>query len=151
MVFPSLIFQVDQGMVSQLSAWAVLTFSFLLYRFKKILFSAITILILFILIQNRATAAIAMPSYNQNSCMNYVYCANNANYYGRPYGYNPSVYFYPQLPFQSFWNPQQNYFPPHAPSPYQSFDCPFCNQQQQQQFQPNSFPNFYQHPGGGAS
>ena len=103
---------------------------------------------LFILFQAKGHA-MAPVNYNYQSCMNYIYCANNLNYYGQSWGTQPSVYPYPQLPFQSMW-PQQYYFTPHSPSPYQSNDCPFCNQMQMYQ-QQQSFPGFYQHPGGGAS
>lgn len=155
MVFPSLIFQIDQGIASQLSAWLVILFSFFIYRFKKILLSLLAVLILFILFQSHAFAMMAQGTSPNNypntwqGCSSYQYCNNNFNYYGQARGYTPPVYFYPQLPYQSFW-PQQNYYFPHSPSPYQPADCPFCNQQQNyQQQQPMFFPNSYQFPGGG--
>jgi hypothetical protein len=153
MVFPSLMFQVDQGIVSQISAWAVILFSFLLYRFKKIVITVFVVLTAVILFQSHAFAMVAPGTYpgNWNGCGAYQGCANNMNYYGPVRSYAPPVYFYPQLPYQSMW-PQQNYYFPHTPSPYQPVDCPFCNQMQNYQQpmqQPMFFPNSYQFPGGG--
>ena len=155
MVFPSLMFQLDQGMASQLSAWIVILFSFLIYRFKKIILIIFTCLILLILFQNYSFAMMAGPGTGSGypntwqGCSAYQGCNNNFNYYGQARGYTPPVYFYPQLPYQSMW-PQQNYYFPHSTSPYQPADCPFCNQQQfYQQQQPMFFPNSYQFQGGG--
>ena len=154
MVFPSLMFQIDQGVVAQISAWIVIIFSFLLYRFKKVMITLFILLGIVILFQGRSFAMVAVSPYpnSWSGCNAYYGCANNSNYYGQAYGYMPPVYFYPQMPYQSMW-PQQNYYFPHSPSPYQSADCPFCNQMQyyQNQQQPMLFPNYYQHPEGGAS
>lgn len=147
MVFPSLMFQIDQGVVSQLSAWIVILFSFFLYRFKKIVITFFIVLFAVVLFQSHAFAI--GPSNYGSSYQYQQYQTNNMNYYGRPTGYSAPVYFYPQLPYQSMW-PQQNSYFPHTPSPYQPADCPFCNQMQNyQQQQPLYFPNSYQYPGGG--
>ncbi len=143
MVFPSLIVQIDQGAIAQFSAWIVLLFSFVLYRFKKIIITFFVVLIAVIATKAHAFG-LPSPGYGQNS----QYYNNYYNYYGRPTGYAPPVYFYPQLPYQSMW-PQQNYYFRSSPSPYRPVDCPFCNQQNYQQTQPFFFPNSSQFPGGG--
>lgn len=153
MVFPSLMFQIDQGMASQLSAWLVILFSFLIYRYKKILLTFfVGLIILVISQQSHAFGYGGASNYNYpntwQGCSIYQGCNNNFNYYGQARGYTPPVYFYPQLPYQSMW-PQQNYYFPHSASPYQPADCPFCNQQQNYQQQPMFFPNSYQFQGGG--
>lgn len=151
MVFPSLAFHVEPGTISQFSALAVIGFSFLIHRWKKI---AVFLGIFFVgvlLFNQNARAFMAVPSnyYGQQFPQTYQ---NNYNYYGQPWGYAPPMYFYPQLQYHSLWGPTQpNYFNPHPYSPYApQMNCPYCQQMQQQQYQPQ-FPPYYIHPGGGAS
>lgn len=145
MVFPSLMFRIEPGFISQLSAWSVMAFSFMLYRFKKLMIFATALMIVVLLFCNRVFAFGLAPSNNYNNFPNYNYGYNNMNYYGRPWGYSPPTYFYPQLPYHSLYGPQQYYFQPHNYSPYAPVDCPYCNQNQQQA------PSFPIHPGGGVS
>lgn len=151
MVFPSLAFHVEPGIVSQFSAVAVLIFSFILHRLKKIIMYGLIVLSLLYLVKNQAHAFVAYPSQTYQQYGPYQnYYTNNLNYYGTPWGYAPPVYFYPQLQFHTLWGPQQPYyFPPHPQSPYSpNYNCPYCNQMQNQQPQ---FPFPVVHPGGGVS
>ena len=149
MVFPSLMFNIEPGTVSQFSAFAVIGFSFLLHRIKKVIVVATLFVAGIFLIQSQAQAFAYYPSQQYNNYGPYQnYTMNNMNYYGRPWGQAPPVYFYPQMQYHSLWGPQQPYyFPPHQPSPYApNYNCPHCNQNQQPQF-----PLPMIHPGGGAS
>ena len=151
MVFPSLMFNVEPGVVSQLSGLAVIAFSFLLHRLKRVMIIALMILAGIFLFKTQAHAFVAYPTQTQQNYGPYQnYTMNNMNYYGTPWGYAPPVYFYPQLQFHSLWGPQQPYyFNPHPQSPYNpNFNCPYCNQMQNQQPQ---FPFPVIHPGGGVS
>ncbi|MFZ4714928.1 MAG: hypothetical protein ACOYL6_14510 [Bacteriovoracaceae bacterium] len=147
MVFPSLAFQFEPGLVSQVGAFSVIAFSYLLHRFKKIMVIVLITLSLFIFFQSKVFAYVAYAPYTYS---NPGWQFNNMNYYGRPWGYNPSIYFYPQLQYHSLWGTQPFYYYPHTPSPYRPYDCPFCNQRYNQQNNQN-FPMPYIHPGGGAS
>jgi hypothetical protein len=146
MVFPSLAFNFEPGLISQASAFVVLAFSYLLHRFKKIMLMILLVFSLFLVFQTKVFAFMAVSPYNQNTCSGYAGCYNNQNYWGRPWGYNPSIYFYPQLQYHSIWGLQPYYFYPHTPSPYRPYDCPFCNQYQNPGFNPGN-----NHPPGVAS
>lgn len=156
MVFPSLAFQVEPGMISQFSALAVVVFSFLIHRLKKVIVVACLLLagIFFFNYKSHAIVAYNPQVYNQNRHypQSQTPYYNNFNYYGQPWGYAPPVYFYPQLQYHTLWGPQQqNYFQPHPYSPYAPQPtCPFCGPQPQQPTQPQ-FPYPYVHPGGGVS
>lgn len=150
MVFPSLIFNVEPGMVSQFSALAVIGFSYVIHRMKKIAVVALLAISCLVIFQSQARAYAAYPGQTYNNWGPYQnYTMNNWNYYGRPYGQVPPAYFYPQLQFHSLWGPQQPYyFQPHPYSPYSpNYNCPYCNQQNNQ----NQFPFPTIHPGGGVS
>ena len=126
MVFPSLSFSVDTGLVSQMSTLVVIGFSIVLNYWKKITLYAFAAISLSLISYNAfAIAAV------QNNCGGYGYCQNTQNYYGQPWGYNRPVYYYPQLQYHSFWGPTPNYFRPHGASPYAPSwynNCPHCNQ-----------------------
>lgn len=152
MVFPSLMFKIEPGLVSQFSALSVIAFSYFLHRLKKV---ALIVLVLLILLatffQTKVFAMMAVPgntyqNYNTGPWGNYY--NNNLNYYGRPWGYVPPVYFYPGLQYHSVWGYQPSYFYPHQPSPYAPVDCPWC--QLQQNYGPQ-FPNNQTHSDGTAS
>lgn len=127
MVFPSLIFHVEPGLVSQLSAIGVLIFSFLLQKGRKIFLSLV---ILFMcLVSFRALGFVAGNSMNtyqifQNSLPRTI----PPHFYGSPYGYQSSLYFYPHLVPQYFWPPRvPYYFTPFPYSPYApQMDCIHC-------------------------
>jgi hypothetical protein len=149
MVFPSLMFNVEPGIVSQFSALAVIGFSFLLHRVKKVILVASLVLAGIFAFNTTSHAFMAYPSQSYNNFGPYqTFTQNNLNYYGQPIGYAPPAYFYPQLQYHSLWGPQQPYyFNPHPQSPYAPvYNCPFCTQPQAPQF---PFP--VMHPGGGAS
>jgi hypothetical protein len=149
MVFPSLFFQIENSGVTQFSAWVILAFSYFLFRFRKIFIASVFIILSFFAYNKLCSAAIGVGSYYSTSCFNNPYCYSNLNYYQTPYRNVPPVYFFPQLPFQAI-SPSDNYFLPHAPSPYDPAYCPACNlYQMQNQFQ--SQPTFSIHPGGGIS
>lgn len=150
MVFPSLMFNLEPGTVSQFSGFAVIIFSFLLHRIKKVLLVATLTLGGIFLFHSKAQAFAYYPGQSYNNYGPYQnYTTNNMNYYGRPWGYAPPVYFYPQLQYHSLWSPQQPYyFNPHPVSPYSpNYNCPFCGPTQPQP----QFPYPVIHPGGGAS
>ncbi len=148
MVFPSLMFNLEPGTVSQFSGFAVIAFSFVLHRMKKIML-ILSLLLVGVFFYSKAHAFAYYPTQQYNNYGPYqTPYTNNMNYYGRPYGYAPPVYFYPQLQFHTLWGPQQPYyFNPHPTSPYSpNYNCPFCGPQQ-----PPQFPYPVIHPGGGAS
>lgn len=150
MVFPSLMFNVEPGVVSQFSAMAVVIFSFMVHRLRKLILVGAVVLASFFIYQSQARAYAAMPHSTYQQWGN-PYFANNYNYYGRPWGQVPPAYFYPQLQYHSLWGPTQPYyFRPHPVSPYSpNYNCPYCNQ-----YNPNTQPGFPYpniHPGGGAS
>lgn len=148
MVFPSLMIHVEPGLVSQLSAWAVIGFSFLLHRLKKVALVIGALTVGAFLLISHAHSFAMMPSQSYDSMGPYgTYTQNHMNYYGRPMGNVPPAYFYPQLQYHSLWGPQPYYFNPHPVSPYSPmYNCPFCNQQMAPQF-----PYPVSHPGGGIS
>ncbi len=124
MVFPSLSFSVETGLISQMSTIAVIAFSIAINYWKKI-----TVYIAIIagvgLFSTQAFSIAMIPGGCGTSCM------ANQNYYGAPWGYNRPVYYYPQLQYHSFWGPTPQYFRPHNQSPYAPSwynNCPTCNQ-----------------------
>ena len=148
MVFPSLMFNVEPGTVSQFSALAVIGFSIFIHQIKKIiLFTGLLIMGLWL--YTSQVYAYYMPQQQNNNYSLYQnYNTNNMNFYGRPWGYAPPMYFYPQLQYHSLWGPQQPYyFNSHPQSPYApNYNCPSCNS-----VQPQQFPLPVVHPGGGMS
>jgi hypothetical protein len=153
MVFPSLMFNVEPGVISQVSAFAVIGFSFLLHKMKRIILVTFFVLAGVFIYNSSAHSFAAFPGQQYNNYGPYqTYTTNNLNYYGRPWGNVPPAYFYPQMQYHSLWGPQQPYyFNPHPQSPYApNYNCPFCGPYQQQQPQPQ-FPTPMIHPGGGVS
>jgi hypothetical protein len=149
MVFPSLMFNVEPGTVSQFSALAVIGFSFIIHRIKKVVIYASLLIVGMFFYQSQAHAMAYFPAQQYNNYGPYQnYTQNNLNYYGRPWGYAPPAYFYPQMQYHSLWGPQQPYyFNPHPQSPYTpNYNCPYCGTTQ-----PPQFPYPVNHPGGGAS
>lgn len=146
MVFPSLMFNVEPGVVSQFSAMAVVIFSFMVHRLRKLLLVGVVVLASFFFYQSQARAYghVSPSTYQQ---WGNPYFVNNYNYYGRPWGMVPPAYFYPQLQFHSLWGPNQPYyFQPHSISPYSpNYNCPSCNQHYNPYYQPQfpqqGFPN----------
>jgi hypothetical protein len=148
MVFPSLAFNVEPGLMSQGSAFLVLAFAWVIRKSKRVLVIGLlmTLGVFFAYSKTHAMVMVNPQSYPSYG-MPYSPTMNNFfNYYGRPWGYAPPVYFYPQLQYPAMMPMQQYYFNPHPPSPYGPGNyCPFCNQPQQ----PYPFPVV--HPGGGIS
>ena len=154
MVFPSLFFQNDPGVISQFSGFMVLAFSFLLHRVKKWVLALMLLVSGFLIYQNRAHAFAVMggPIGNQANCSaptsiypcRYVApYQNTLNFYGTPWGQSPPAYFYPS--FTPYMNmPYPYYFMPHQPSPYGPGNyCPTCNPMYQNPFpypNPNTGP-----------
>ena len=154
MVFPSLFFQNDPGVISQFSGFLVLAFSFLLHRAKKWVLALLVLISLILICQNQAHAFAIMSGQVGSS----VNCANPAaadlcryvdpyqntlNFYGTPWGQSQPVYFYPS--FNPYLNmPYPYYFMPHSPSPYGPGNyCPTCNPIYQNPFpypNPNTGP-----------
>jgi hypothetical protein len=140
MVFPSLSFSVDAGLISQMSTLAVIGFSIFLNYWKRAAVYVVTALTLIFTIGAFSNSAFAI-GFIPNSCG--TQCMNNQNYYGTPMTYNRPAYYYPQLQYHSFWGPSPSYFRPHGASPYAPSwynNCPHCNQQFQN-------PGFQQNPG----
>ena len=132
MVFPSLLFNVEPGVVSQFSGFFLLAFSFLIHRAKKWVVVGILALSSFLILHNKAHAMVASPGMTYPLVSPYPgFPMNpymtNFNYYGQPWGQVPPLYFYPTLPPYMGMYPQ-NYFMPHTPSPYGPGNfCPTCN------------------------
>jgi hypothetical protein len=146
MVFPSLSFSVDAGIISQMSTLAVIGFSIFLNYWKKTVvyvFVALTLVITFGAFSSNVFAAFYVPGGCGTQCM------SNQSYYGTPMTYNRPAYLLPQLQYHSFWGPTPSYFRAHEASPYAPnwyYNCPHCNQQfQSPGFQQN--PGFQQSPG----
>ncbi len=123
MIFPSLFANVETGMISQMSVYLVLAFSFIINKFRKLLLFA------FLLgctgyFGQKIFALMYVPGGCGTLCM------ANKNYYGVPWGGNP-VYLYPNMPFHSLYGPTPYYFRPYPPSPYRPQDCPVCMLQYQ--------------------
>ena len=117
MIFPSLFSNVDSGVVAQVSAIAVIIFSYVLNKaWKMVIFGALIILSIY---GYRAHAIGAVPG----ACG--TMCVNNRMYYGNPYGGMP-VYPYGRLPYHTMYGPTPYYFQPHGPSPYQPYNCVAC-------------------------
>ena len=145
MVFPSLIFNVEPGVVSQISGWAILGISYLVHKMKKIwILSFLVVAGVFFAYSKSHAIAMVNSQYYPHYPMQ---TQNFMNYYGTPWGYSPSIYFYPQLSYPMMMPMQQQYyFMPHPMSPYNpAYYCPTCNLPPQQ----NPFPVI--HPGGGVS
>ncbi len=124
MVFPSLSFSVDPGIISSMSTFVVIGFSFMLRYWKKTLFT-ISIVLGVALFSLKASAI----GLYTGSCG--TMCSNNQNYYGSPWGQPRPVYYYPQLQYHSFWGPTPYYFNSHGASPYAPSwynNCPHCSQ-----------------------
>ena len=136
MVFPTMFAGIDTGMVSQASIYAVVAFSYMLLRWKKI-FILLSLIVMLGGVLNKAFAFAYVPGGCGTSCM------ANQNYYGNPYGGN-GYYPYPGLPYHSFYGPAQYYFRPWGPSPYQPQYCVECMQRYQQFSAPMSFPGITQ-------
>lgn len=121
MVFPSFAFQIETGLISQISTLIVIGFSVAINYWKKI--TLYTLLALSLLVGAKAAFAIA---YVTGHCG--TGCVNNTNYYGNPW-VRPGVYYYPQTMYHSFYGPTPNYFRPHYQSPYMPqwmYNCPHC-------------------------
>jgi hypothetical protein len=140
MVFPSLSFSVDAGLVSQMSTLVVIGFSIFLNYWKKALIYILVFISVLVAVGIFSSNAFSFAAVN-GTCG--TMCANNQNYFGTPMTYNRPAYYYPQLQYHSFWGPRQSYFNSHTPSPYAPssyYNCPHCNQQ-------NQYP-FFQNQGG---
>jgi hypothetical protein len=127
MVFPSLMTQIDSGIASQFSTVAVLIFSFLLNKMKKIALFALALLALLSLVYSKK---IFSATYYPGGCG--TLCMANQRYYGPPQGVQPPIYYYPSLQQHALFGPTQYYFSPYGPSPYQPTDCVQCMLQYQQ-------------------
>lgn len=125
MVFPSLSFSVDPGMISTMSTMVVIGFSFMLRYWKKALVYS-TVVVALGLFSLKASAIGFYPSSGGPSFN------NNQTYYGSPWGQARPVYYYPQLQYHSFWGPTPSYFQSHGASPYAPSwynNCPNCSGQ----------------------
>lgn len=140
MVFPSLIFNIEPGTASQFSGMAVLLFSFIIHRIKRLAIVTGLVVLGVCFSMDAFSFYLGPGTHPVTSNHN----RNFMQYYGTPWGMRPPVYFYPQLPYHSLWGPQPYYFQPHGLSPYAPQYCPHC---QQQNFQPPVFPqNNVNHP-----
>lgn len=121
MVFPSFAFQIETGLISQISTLALIGFSVFINFWKKLaVYSLIIISLLF-----AAKSAFAFAAY-PGACG--TMCVNNTNYFGTPY-VRPGVYYYPNTMYHSFYGPSPYYFRPHGQSPYMPqwmYNCPHC-------------------------
>lgn len=130
MVFPSFAFQVETGLISQVSTLLIIGFSIAINFWKRlVIYAAIT---LTILVGAKSAFAYAVVAGGCGTM-----CVNNTNYYGSPW-VRPGVYYYPGLNYHSFYGPSPYYFQPHYMSPYRPqwmYNCPTCggNQGWQQQ------------------
>ena len=80
MVFPSLMFNVEPGTISQFSAIAVIGFSFILHRIKKFVIYATLLMAGIFLYQSQAQAYAAFPTQQYNNYGPYQsYTQNNLN------------------------------------------------------------------------
>lgn len=132
MVFPSFAFQVETGLISQLSTVILIAFSIAINFWKKIVLYLCLILFLVFSVRS-AFAYMAMPS-------SHPFYNTNQSYYGNPW-VGQGAYFYPGLGFHSSYGPTPYYFRPHYQSPYRPqwmYNCPHCsgNQGWQQNYQP---------------
>lgn len=125
MIFPSLFAHVETGLISQISAYIILGFSFLINYFKKIVIIGLLVFISLITF-SRLTFAVAAPGVLQSLGQR-----NLVQYYGSPYGNYP-LYPYPGLPYHALMGPSPYYFRPYGPSPYQPVDCVTCMMRYQQ-------------------
>lgn len=121
MVFPSFAFQVETGLISQISTYLIIGFSIAINYWRKMTLYAL--LTLSLLITAKCVFAFA---YVQGGCG--TMCANNNTYYGNPW-VRPGVYYYPQTMYHSFYGPTPYYYRPHYQSPYMPQwmnNCPTC-------------------------
>ena len=129
MIFPSLFAQVETGLLSQFSVWAVLIFSYFINKWKKI-FIILCVPVATFLIINVSKAALAAPGRCGSSCM------NSMQYYGTPYGQNPIYLYGGVMPYHSMMGVRPYYFSPYGPSPYQPANCVQCMMRYQQYTNP---------------
>ena len=144
MVFPSLVVNIEPGLVSQLSAWIIVAISYFINRLRKGMMAVTAIILIALaLISHAHGFGMAYPQTYQYFGPYSTQTTNYLNYYGQPWGAVPPVYFYPYLPPHSFYGPiRPYYFPPYPVSPYapEGYDCVFCKAQYYQHY---PMPMFY--------
>lgn len=121
MVFPSFAFQVETGLLSQVSTFIIIGFSIAINYWKKLtVYVLLTLSLIF-----GAKVAFAFAAV-PGACG--TMCVNNSNYYGNPW-VRQGVYFYPQTMYHSFYGPSPYYYRSHGQSPYMPqwmYNCPTC-------------------------